>query len=466
MTLRQENIGGRSDGSLRQEKRIAGLARKLEREKARRARAEEELREARAQYHSLVDQMPAGVFRKDPEGRYVFVNSWFCRIKGMTSDQMLGKTPRELAAYELAARDGSRPEVARETTLANQGAGHHETIMITGKRIEVEEEYPMPDGSILYLHVVKTPVFDAAGRVVGTQGIQIDVTRHKLAEARLQGVYRQLMEASRQAGMAEVATNVLHNVGNVLNSVNISVGLLNEQLRQSHVEYVAKAAAMLSQPPQELSRFLTEDPKGKTLPGYLESLAAVLAQDRDHMGAEIENLARNVEHIKHIVAMQQNLARPGGVLEEVEPGTLVEDALQINATALERHGVRVVRDYQPTFRIMVDRHKALQILINLITNAKQAMGAMKASKSLRVSVSTTGPEGVRIRVSDNGEGIAPEHLPKVFSQGFTTRKSGHGFGLHSSANTARELGGSLSARSEGRGQGAVFTLDLPRQHRN
>lgn len=444
------------------ERSVEELARELEQEKAMRRKAEEGLREAQALYHSLVDQMPAGVFRKDAEGRFVFVNSWFCRLKGMSEAKFLNKTSREVAAEILAQPDVKDRDIARETKLSTEGAGHHETIIKTGRRIEVEEEYRGQDGNPLYLHVTKTPVFDAAGKVIGSQAIQFDVTQHKLAEAKLLAVHRQLLEASRQAGMAEVATNVLHNVGNVLNSVNISASLLSQRLRQSRIEYVAKAATLLSQPPQQLARFLTEDSKGKSLPGYLGQLAEALTQEKSDMENEVDSLVKNIEHIKNIVAMQQSLAKPGGVVEEVEPKELVEDAVQINVAALERYGIRLIRDYQPAPRIMVDRHKVLQILVNLVSNAGNALDNTVSDKTLVLSVSAPDPEHVRIQVRDNGAGIAAENLCRVFSQGFTTRKNGHGFGLHSGANAAKELGGSLWAESGGLGKGATFTLELPR----
>ncbi|HEY1717390.1 MAG TPA: PAS domain S-box protein [Verrucomicrobiae bacterium] len=147
--------------------------------------AAEALRESEALYLSLVDQMPAGVFRKDAEGRYVFVNSWFCQIKGMKPDQILGKTPKELAASELAGQNAKYLETVKETRLAVQGLNHHELIMKTGERIEVEEEYPGADGKMLHLHVVKSPVFDSDGRIIGTQGMLFDVSGRRQAEAEL-----------------------------------------------------------------------------------------------------------------------------------------------------------------------------------------------------------------------------------------------------------------------------------------
>ncbi|HXM74252.1 MAG TPA: ATP-binding protein, partial [Chthoniobacterales bacterium] len=112
--------------------------------------------------------------------------------------------------------------------------------------------------------------------------------------------------------------------------------------------------------------------------------------------------------------------------------------------------------------IRVDRHKVLQILINVIRNAKYALDDVeRTDKKIVISISSPDEQNVQIVISDNGIGISPENLTRVFAHGFTTREGGHGFGLHSGALAARSMGGSLTAASAGIGQGATFTLELP-----
>jgi signal transduction histidine kinase len=294
-----------------------------------------------------------------------------------------------------------------------------------------------------------------------TRELQEQVAARERARTELAEAQESLVLTSHRAGMAEVATGVLHNVGNVLNSINISASVLSERLRHSAVESVSKAAALLQKPQDELARFLTEDTRGKALPGYLQRLGEVLIDDNREMQEEVTALARNVEHIKTIVSMQQSYARVGGVLEELDPKDLVEDALQINNASLGRHSIQLLRDYRPAPRVLVDRHKVLQILVNLVSNARHALNEKEADRRAVLSIRTAGPDRVRISVTDNGIGIAPENLKRIFSQGFTTRKDGHGFGLHSGAIAARELGGSLTVHSDGVGKGASFTLELP-----
>ena len=303
------------------------------------------------------------------------------------------------------------------------------------------------------------------GKIIGTMGISKDFTAVKEAEARLTEMHRQLVETSRVAGMAEVATSILHNVGNVLNSVNVSSSVLGEKIRNSRIVNIAKLAGLLQENAADLPGFLA-GPKGRQLPAYLSELAAHLATERDEMLHELQSLASNIEHIKEIVAAQQSYARTAGDIESIHLPDLVEDALNMHKGALGRHSVKVIREFSDTPPILVDKHKVLQILINLLHNSKYAVDeGGPPEKRIIVRVEKQACNGVRVSVIDNGIGIAKEHLSRVFEHGFTTRKGGHGFGLHSGALTARELGGALTAQSDGLGRGAKFVLELPLEPR-
>ena len=680
--------------------------------------AEQALRESQTLYHSLVEQLPVGVFRKDKEGRYVFLNSWFCRLKGVKAEKFLGRTPAELAVVELAERAAHHHDVSK---LAAQGSHDHDQIMRTGEQIESEEHYPDLNGKEQYLHVVKSPVMGPDRTIIGTQGIIVDISQHKQAladlakslsllnatldstadgilvvncegkkilqnqrtvdlwkipqaiaegyddearvrhvmnattnpdkfrdrvkyfyshpdqrgedeielkdgtileritapildkdgtnygriwtfrdvtlrkqaetelayerhllrtllenstdhiyfkdaqsrfivssnaqahqfgvdssdvlvgksdfdffteeharpafedeqkilrtgqpiigkiekeswkdgrgaswvlttkmplrdkageiigtfgiskditvikeaEAKLEAVHRQLLETSRQAGMAEVATSVLHNVGNVLNSVNVSTTLILETLRKSKLNNLGRLAAMIREQQGNLAAFFTTDPKGVQLPDYLTRLAEHLAGEQTELLKEAELTRQHVEHIKDIVSMQQSYAKVSGVVEKVKVLDLVEDALRLNGGALVRHDVQVIRDFPgPSIEINVERQKVLQILVNLIRNAKYACDD-SGRKDKRMTMQVRNGEGrVYIAVIDNGVGIPAENLMRIFNHGFTTRANGHGFGLHSGALAAKELGGTLNVESNGPGTGAKFTLELPVQ---
>ncbi len=419
----------------------------LTRENAERKKAELALRESQELYHSLVEQLPINVYRKDADGRFVYVNSRFCQIKGRTAEQILGQTADAMVT----------------PAEAEQSAKEHELIMRTGQSMEMEEMYPQPDGTNLYFQVVKLPVKNSEGRIIGSQGVHFDITLRKRAEAKLNEVHRQLLEASRQAGMAEVATSVLHNVGNVLNSVNVSSSLIADKIRNSKVSSLTKVVTLMKEHEGDLAAFFTTNPKGKQVPGYLTGLAAHLIEEQAEILREAGTLLSSVMHIKEIVAMQQNYARTSGLLESLPVVDLVEDALRMNADAIQRHHIKLVREFAETPPILVQKHKVLQILVNLIRNAKHACDdAGRLDKQITLRVTSAGGR-IKISVIDNGVGIPVENLTQIFGHGFTTRKEGHGFGLHSSALAAKEMGGSLAAFSDGPGQGATFTLELPMQ---
>jgi C4-dicarboxylate-specific signal transduction histidine kinase len=210
-----------------------------------------------------------------------------------------------------------------------------------------------------------------ASRFTSSNQIQ-DITERKLAEAALEKVNQELVVASRLAGMAEVATSVLHNVGNVLNSVGVSATLVANQVRHTKAGNIAKLAALFDQHQADLAGFLATDPRGQTIPAFLGSLAESLAAEQTTLLAELAYLRKNIEHIKDIVAMQQAYAQISGGTVAVSIPDLIEEALRINADALARHDVTTIRDYQARPVITTDKHKVLQILINLVRNAELA----------------------------------------------------------------------------------------------
>src|SRR4029077_4764161 len=277
----------------------------------------------------------------------------------------------------------------------------------------------------------------------------------------LENIHKQLVDASRRGGMAEIATNVLHNVGNVLNSVNISTGLIVESVKKSRVSGLARVVVLLREHAHDLGEFITKDANGKHVPAHLAQLSEHLVADQTAIVSELDSLRRNVEHIKEIVAMQQNYATVGGVKEMINVVNLVEDSLRMNTGALSRHGVEVIRKFENVPPMNVEKHKILQILVNLLRNAKHAcQESSRTEKQLTVRVAS-GDGRIKISVIDNGIGIPPENLTRIFNHGFTTKKDGHGFGLHSGALAAKEMGGSLTVQSDGPGEGAIFTLELP-----
>ena len=278
----------------------------------------------------------------------------------------------------------------------------------------------------------------------------------------LKEVHQQLVQTARRTGMAEIATNVLHNVGNVLNSVYTSAQVAKERLLEMRLEHVGKVAHMVQDHQADVATFLGQDERGRHLMPFLSKLGQNLLDEREAVVSMLDDVGRYTEHIGEIIKVQQNYARTPRIHEPVSLENLVEDSLRINAAGLLRHQVKVERHLARLPPLLTDKHKALMILVNLVSNAKYAMDEIpQEDRRLAVTLERQAPDRVRIAIHDNGMGIAPEMLTRIFQYGFTTREEGHGFGLHSSALAAQELGGALTVHSEGPGRGATFTLELP-----
>ena len=412
--------------------------------------ADEALRQSESEFRLVWDSSGDGMRLTNREGIMLRVNDAYCR--------MVEKSRAELEGQLL--------------TIVHSDANADFVLSTYQKRVDsntlvphLETEVTLWNGAKAWFDLSNS-LLEVPGKPPCVLSIFRDITPRKQTEAELANMHRQLLEVSRQAGMAEVATSVLHNVGNVLNSVNVSSSLIADRVRASKAANLAKAAALLRDHENDLAEFLANDPKGRQLPGYLNSLADHLTGEQEEILKEVKSLAGYIDHIKEIITMQQSYARVMGVVESLPVVDLVEDALRLNAGAMERHHVQVIREYFDVPPILVDKHKVLQILVNLLRNAKYALDDRgHTDKRMVLQVGLNGNDMVKISVIDNGVGIPPENLTRIFEHGFTTRKEGHGFGLHNGALVAKELGGALRAHSDGPGKGAAFILELPRQPR-
>nr|AYM52262.1 sensor protein [Cystobacter sp.] len=277
----------------------------------------------------------------------------------------------------------------------------------------------------------------------------------------LKDVHQQLIQTARRTGMAEIATNVLHNVGNVLNSVYTSSQVAKERVTKMRLEHVTRVATLLQDRQSDLAAFLQEE-RGRHLLPFLNKLGENLMDERREVVSLLDDVGRYSEHIGEIVKVQQDYARLPRMQEPVLLEQLVEDSLRINSAGLSRHQVKIERQLESLPQVLTDKHKLLMILVNLVSNAKYAMDHVPANERLlRIKLERATNDRVRIELHDTGVGIAPEMLTRIFRFGFTTRAEGHGFGLHSSALAAQELGGTLTGHSDGPGKGATFTLEIP-----
>jgi sensor domain CHASE-containing protein len=289
---------------------------------------------------------------------------------------------------------------------------------------------------------------------------ELDRMVDRLAESR-----SQMLEAAHRAGRAEVATNVLHDIGNVLNSANVSAQVISEALERSEVPTLSLAARMLDQHRHTLGDFLSKDERGQHLPEFLAELASHLEEENEAALREMKSLSAAIDHIRQVVQAQNEHAQNPPLIEWVDPARVVDQALAMTAGAHEGRAIRIERRTGSAGPAPLEKHRVLQILTNLLANARHAVDASECDDP-RISIELDRvregeSEELRIAVGDNGVGIARESLERIFALGYSTRPDGWGVGLHSAANLAREMSGSLTAESDGPGRGAVFTLRLP-----
>ena len=292
--------------------------------------------------------------------------------------------------------------------------------------------------------------------------LQNEIAKRKQARSEVVQLNSKLIESTRRAGMAEVASSVLHNVGNVLNSVNVSAGMIRNRIEESEIGTFENIVQLINQNRESLATFVANDPRGKKLPDYLYAFAEHLKNEESIICKEVENLIKNVDHIKEVIGTQQRHTVGIGITERHRIDDMVDEVVTLYTESLRQAGIMMIAEYEDSPEIITDKHKVIQILGNLILNGRDALVASEqASKQIHIKTRVTAEQRIAIQVFDNGLGINKNDLKWIFTHGFTTKKEGHGLGLHSCAIAAQELNGSLRVLSEGFNKGATFVLELP-----
>lgn len=277
-----------------------------------------------------------------------------------------------------------------------------------------------------------------------------------------------LVESAHRAGRAEVASEVLHNVGNVLNTLNISISQLLELHDRSPVTTVCDVLHLMDQQGESLPQFLVGDARGRKIQQHLPLFEQLLLQERVQVQTELQTLQKQCLHLREIIASQQVHSQHAVLLESVALPVLAETAIDLAKESLQTHKIELQRCISTQETGSVAKTKLLQVMVNLIRNACEATANLpEQSREIKVHLHSEPVRGqsmmrkVFFSADDNGQGIAADDLTRIFAYGFTTKTHGHGFGLHSCANAMAEMGGSISAFSPGLGQGATFTITFP-----
>ena len=406
------------------------------------------LRESETRLRATIECAGDGILTIDGQGRIESLNGaaerMFGReaaeLAGCSADQLFDESGRTvLQAAMRALRDAPyNPSAAeRRETAVVRSDGTSLPVELNLSRMTAQE----PPTFIAVVH---------------------DISQRRQAARQLEELQKQHLEVARRIGMAEIATSVLHNVGNVLNSVNVAASVINDKVRKSATADLGRAISLLELHRDDVADYIARDAQGKHLPGFIVEVGRKLAADEEEILAEVVALTKNIDHIKDIVTVQQSYVGMSGTVEKVSLEELIQDAIRINSASLGRHEVEVVYTADDLPEALVSRQKFLQVVVNVLSNAKYAvMQNGRNERRIDIDLRKEGEDRARLEIRDNGIGIAPENLTRIFAHGFTTRKEGHGFGLHSAANLAQEMGAELSVHSDGVGRGATFVLSFP-----
>jgi PAS domain S-box-containing protein len=409
---------------------------------AERKKAEEKLQ----LFRNLIERSNDCIFAVEPKwGRFLDVNNRACDSLGYTRKELLNM---------MTIKD-------IEVSIPDDSHWHKQVEILKDKKdIVKQSRYKRKDGSMFFVETsLKLVTQKKQDYIIA---IARDITERKRAEAKLKTAQEKLLETAREVGMAEVATGVLHNVGNVLNSVSVTAESVQKRVRNSKISYLSDVVGLFEEHANELGAFMANEERGKKIPTFLANLSNELIDEQQRCLEALEELTKHVQHVGDIIQLQQSHSKTKGLVEPTSIEEIVEDTLKINAEMITRNSVEVMREIPNLPTVLLDRHKVLQILTNLISNAIYALSkSERDEKILKIQVSDQDKVRLRIDVSDNGIGIPEENLTRIFEHGFTTKKKGHGFGLHSTALAANELNGSIKVHSDGPGKGAVFTVELP-----
>jgi PAS domain S-box-containing protein len=412
-----------------------------------------DLAQSEAHIRAILENVGEGIITLDEAGYIQSVNPAAERILGIKNDSAKNLHSIFMLSDESASfLADSKEYIDINDNPINRAIAPH-PLVLTGKRM---------DGSEFPMELVVTTM--QKNSQVYRVCILRDITRRKETEQRLEQAQNQLLDAAHKSGMADMATGVLHNIGNILNSVNLAGEEISKIVKHSKIEGLSMANKMLVEHQNELSDFLLHDKKGKRLPEYYIKVGTALVDEHKRIEKEADSLNEKTKMMKDVIRTQQLYASAGFFSEALDIHTLINDAITVQKASLDKWGVRIEKRLGAIPSCMVQKSKLLQVLTNLVKNAKEAMAEndiYNKPKHLMIETGQQNDGSVFVKILDNGCGIEQEHLTQIFGHGFTLKQNGHGFGLHTCANAVKEMGGTITASSQGLQQGACFYLSLP-----
>lgn len=403
---------------------------------AEKRRAEAILKERSDQLKATLTHIEEGLCVFDAELRLVVFNEQWLSLYNFPKDMaVIGTNLKAFLEYRYdrgELGEGSRESTIQQELMRFQAADTciFEVERGNDKTIEVRSN-PMPGGGFVASHT--------------------DISIRKETEAALRE------SQDRYKRLSEFASSVIHNVGNILSSINVSTATIIRHVRESKHMQLSKVVAMLKKGAGEPG-FLVHHERGKLLPSYLGSLTEVLEEEFEDIEKESRSMLKNLMLITQIIEYQQSQGRHEESNDLVDLRQVVEDALNVKMDAIMRDNIRVHTEFG-TLAVSSQKAKLTHVLINLIKNAVEAMAPFPEDQRVLAIWSGMDEHGqVFLSIKDSGVGLNEEQMANLFAHGFTTKANGHGFGLHYCLNTMEEMGSRISAQSDGEGKGATFTL--------
>ncbi len=395
---------------------------------------------------NIISTMQEGLLLLDKNGRIIDSNEAFCTMVGIEKNELTN------LPFERFLNQDTRSKVFPENGFTDWE--------ISNQQLELTN----PQGQKLTLNISGSAIHNYRRGKAGFILAITDFTEFENAREKLKEQQQQMANMAHQAGMAEIASNIMHNIGNVLNSIHVSSEHISSILNRSKINELAQINQLLKANKEALALFLTRDSKGKLIPEYFNQVADTLEQDHRELEKESERMVQKINLIGEAIELQQGQSRPGSFYESVMIGGFLEDILKIMRPGFSKNGVTVSvkNNLEESMVIDIPKNKMFNVLLNIIKNAYESVKENDTDNRLiDINIFSPKPEFIQFDISDNGSGIAPENLESLFNFGFTTKKRGNGFGLHYCANAMQEMGGFISAKSDGLNKGALFSITIP-----
>lgn len=396
--------------------------------------------------YNLINNMPDFIYIKDNQSRFIIANKKLANVMHFDSpEDLIGKTDMDFYPKEMAEKFYSDEQ---------------EIIRTKKPLINCIENGLDEKGNNILTSTTKIPLLNNKQEAIGIIGIGRDVTELKKAEEKIR---EREVQLANESGKTEVIVDILHNIGNVLNSINVSVIKIHEHIENSRLNRLTSTVELINNNKNNLGDYLQHDEKGKLIPGYLQKLSESLQQEQALILGETNQLGKRLEVINHILELQQDINKATFYTKEEQLDEMIETALDLLRSKIENRSIKMLLNIDKEIKIVCIRSKIIHVFVNLIKNAIESIEEKKHNDGRIEIEAHQNNDNCIIEIRDNGVGIESSIIKTIFNHGFTTKHSGYGFGLHSCATTIQEIHGTIYAESEGKNKGCAIVINIPKQ---